>query len=95
MSLSDVAPRKSSGSRHRTALVLSSWRGTVVTVADAELFHFPGPVEVSLDVTTFGEVCGALACRLDRGDVDSVKAELRMLERDYAEIEIPVLPQDR
>lgn len=64
-------------------------------MADAELYAFPEPVEVSLDVTTFGEVCGALATRLDRGDVDSVKTELRSLEVDYADIEIPVLPQDR
>lgn len=64
-------------------------------MADAELFEFPPPADISLDVTTFGEVCGALATRLDRGDVDSVKTELRSLEVDYADIEIPVLPQDR
>lgn len=64
-------------------------------VADAEVYAFPEPTEVSLDVTTFGEVCGALATRLDRGDVDSVKTELRLLEVDYADSKVPALPQDR
>jgi hypothetical protein len=64
-------------------------------VADAQLFAFPTPADTAMDgCATFGDVCTALADRLDRGDVEGATAELRMLARDYADVLVPVLPGD-
>jgi len=64
-------------------------------VADAQVFAFPALVDTAMDgCSTFGDVCTALADRLDRGDVAGTTAELRMLARDYADVPVPVLPQD-
>lgn len=66
-------------------------------MADARLYAFPSipGADGSLDVTTFGEVFGALAVLLKGGKVAEVQTELEMLARDYDGVEIPVLPQDR
>jgi hypothetical protein len=66
-------------------------------VADARLYAFPSipGADGSLDVTTFGEVFGALAVLLKGGKIEAVLVELEMLARDYAGVDIPVLPRDR
>lgn len=64
-------------------------------VADAQLYAFPAFADTAMDgCTTFGDVCTALADRLDRGDMAGATAELRMLARDYADVVVPALPQD-
>lgn len=66
-------------------------------MADARLYAFPSipGADGSLDVTTFGEVFGALAVLLKGGKIEAVLVELEMLARDYAGVDIPVLPRDR
>jgi hypothetical protein len=64
-------------------------------VADAQVIPFPALADIAMDgCATFGDVCAALADRLDRGDVAGATAELRMLARDYANVLVPMLPQD-
>jgi hypothetical protein len=61
----------------------------------AELYAVPAPsADGSLDVDTFGEMFEALAVQLEQGRVGDVLAELRLAARDYADIPIPMLPQD-
>lgn len=65
------------------------------TVADAQVFAFPALADTAMDgCVTFGDVCTALADRLDCGDVAGATDELRMLARDYADVLVPALPQD-
>jgi hypothetical protein len=47
-----------------------------------------------LDVDTFGEMFAALAIQLEQGRIDHVLAELKLAARDYADIVIPMLPED-
>ncbi len=64
-------------------------------VADAQVLPFPALADTAMDgCSTFGDVCTALADRLDCGDVAGATTELRMLARDYAEVLVPALPQD-
>lgn len=52
------------------------------------------PADGCLDVDTFGEMFEALAVQLAQGRVGDVLAELKLAARDYADIPIPMLPQD-
>ena len=64
-------------------------------MSEAELYAVPAPSpDGSLDVDTFGEMFEALAVQLEQGRVGDVLAELRLAARDYADIPIPMLPQD-
>jgi hypothetical protein len=61
----------------------------------AELHAVTAPsADGSLDVDTFGDMFEALAVQLEQGRIGDVLAELRYAARDYADIPIPMLPQD-
>jgi hypothetical protein len=64
-------------------------------VSEVELYVVDTPpADGSLDVDTFGAMFEALAVQLEQGRIDDVLAELRLAARDYADIPIPMLPQD-
>lgn len=64
-------------------------------MSEAELYAAATPpADGCLDVDTFGEMFEALAVQLEQGRVEDVLAELRLAARDYADVAIPMLPQD-
>lgn len=64
-------------------------------MSEAELYAVdPPPADGCLAVDTFGEMFEALAVQLEQGRIDDVLAELKLAARDYADIPIPMLPQD-
>lgn len=64
-------------------------------MSEAELYVVATPpADGCLDVDTFGEMFAALAVQLEQGRVADVLAELKLAARDYADIPIPMLPQD-
>lgn len=64
-------------------------------MSEAELHELPATVDDgSLDVDTWGDMFAALVVQLEQGRIDDVLAELRLAARDYADVAIPMLPQD-
>ncbi len=64
-------------------------------MSEAELYAVATPpADGCLDVDTFGEMFAALAIQLEQGRIDHVLAELKLAARDYADIVIPMLPED-